>query len=65
MTLSDYERSGTPFRSGFSGRCTIDDDHLIRRDDLVVRVRLQENPFVHVPGVACKGCTIMLPKTKK
>lgn len=47
---------GRRFKSQFSGVCTIDRDHPIKRGDWVTRVEHADNPFIPVTGVACKYC---------
>lgn len=44
------------FRAKQSARCTIDDEHRIKRDDLVGKLQRADNPFITVPGLACKNC---------
>lgn len=61
----DYETVGRAFRSAFRGECTIEYRHSIRKGDLVSRVRRADNPHILVNGVACKNCTLMLPRGKE
>lgn len=52
------------FPSQFSGWCTIEDSHRIRKGDRVSKIRLADNPMVSIPGVACAMCTRDIPKAK-
>lgn len=60
-TWDDYERDSPKFEALFSGRCTIDRNHKIRKGDEVSRVKLKDNPLIPIPGVACKSCVILMP----
>lgn len=59
-----YEVIGRSFQAVYSGVCTIDHDHEIRRGDKVARVRHADNPLIAVGGVACKNCIREIPKAK-
>ena len=61
----EYETVGRPFKSQFRGVCTIEYRHSNKRGDLVARVRRADNPNILIGGVACKNCTLMLPRGKK
>lgn len=60
-----YEVTGRPFEARFPGRCTLDDEHTIRRGDLVAYVRHADNPMLPVPGVACASCVKSLPRAHR
>lgn len=62
--IDDYETLGS-FDAGWSGRCTIDPDHTIKRGDRVAKIQLKANPLLPVTGVACKHCTSHLKGYKK
>jgi len=59
----DYETLAT-FISQYSGVCTIDNNHTYKRGDRIAKVQSTRNPFVPVPGVACKHCTRELPRAR-
>lgn len=59
-----YETTGGRFRSQFRGRCCVEPRHEIRKGDFVTRVRRADNPTILVRGVACKYCTLELPRGK-
>lgn len=61
----EYETIGRAFKSQFNGTCRVDDRHTVRKGQLVARIQRADNPNILVQGVACKNCTIMLPKGKK
>lgn len=61
----DYETLGRAFKSQYSGSCTVEYRHHIKRGDLVSRVRRADNPNILVTGVACKTCTLMLPRGRE
>lgn len=52
------------FPSQFSGYCTLDERHKIKKRDRVGKLRRADNPMVSVPGVTCKFCTLDFPKAK-
>lgn len=64
-TTEEYEVVGRAFDAQYSGRCTLDYDHQIRRGDLVARVRHADNPMLPVQGVACSACVKVLPRAKR
>lgn len=51
-----YEIVGRAFESQYSGRCTLDPDHKIKRGDRVARIQRKDNPMLPVSGVVCKNC---------
>lgn len=51
-----YEIVGRTFESQFSGRCTLDPEHKIKRGQRVARVQRKDNPMLPVGGVACRLC---------
>lgn len=57
----EFEVLGRVFEAQFSGRCTIDYGHKIRRGDRVARVQRVANPMLPVAGVACAMCVKVLP----
>lgn len=59
----EFEVMGRIFEAQFSGHCTIDYDHKIRRGDRVARVQRVANPMLPVAGVACAMCVKVLPKS--
>lgn len=59
-----YETTGFAFKSLYKGVCTIEPRHTIRKGDLVSRVQRADNPSIVITGVACRNCTLMLPKGK-
>jgi hypothetical protein len=59
-----YEVVGRTWEASFSGHCTIEYAHAVRRGDKVSRVRRADNPMLPVPGVACSLCLKMLPRAK-
>lgn len=61
----EYETIGRAFRSQFRGDCTIDNRHRILKGHLVSRVQRADNPNILIQGVACKNCTLMLPRGKQ
>lgn len=50
------------FRTKYAGRCNIDDEHRIKRDDLVGKLQRADNPLIPVTGLACKMCIKHIPK---
>lgn len=60
----DFEITAV-FDAKFSGRCSIDDDHIIRRGDRVGFIQHADNPMLPIRGVACKACVISYPSAKK
>lgn len=50
------------FRSGYSGYCTLDPEHRIKRNDLVGKLGRADNPMLPVTGVACKYCVKHIPR---
>ena len=58
----DYEIIGRPFEAQYSGVCTLDYDHRIKRGEKISRVQHAGNPFLPVSGVACAACTVDLPR---
>lgn len=56
-----YEVTKT-FDARFAGRCAVDEDHKIRKGDLVGFLRLASNPLRPVQGVACGACVRVLPR---
>lgn len=61
----EYETIGRAFRTMYKGNCTVDYRHPIKKGDLVSKVRRQDNPIILVTGVACKTCTLMLPRGRE
>lgn len=61
----EYETIGRAFRSQFRGVCTLDQRHTVLKNHLVSKVQRADNPNILVTGVACKNCTLMLPRGKK
>jgi len=59
--LEEFEIVGHTFEAQFSGTCTIDRSHEIRRKDRVAKVQRADNPMLPVSGVACKNCVRLLP----
>lgn len=57
-----YETVGGKFRSQFRGVCVVEPRHDIRKGDFVSRVRRADNPNILIRGVACRNCTIDLPR---
>lgn len=62
--ITDYERIGRIFDAQYPGRCVFDYDHRVKLRDSVSKVRLRENPFLPISGVACKACTRLLPAAR-
>lgn len=60
-TDDDFELIGRWFEAQFSGHCTLDYEHRIRRGDKVSRVQHASNPMLPVTGVACSACVKVLP----
>ena len=60
----DYEVLAV-FPSQFSGVCTLNMTHKIRRGDFVSKIQRADNPFIPISGVACSMCTRDFPKAKK
>ena len=54
--LEHFEISSAVFEAQYSGRCTINHSHKIKRGERVARVQFSDNPMVPVPGVACYSC---------
>jgi hypothetical protein len=52
------------FRSKFSGYCTLNDSHRIRKDERVSKIRRADNPLISIPGVACSVCSMDIPRAK-
>lgn len=63
MELPNFEVTNT-FLSQFSGRCTINEDHLVRKGDKVGKVRKADNPMIPIRGVCCKACVFDFPRAK-
>jgi hypothetical protein len=61
----EYETIGRAFRSQFRGVCAVDERHRVLKGHLVSRIQRADNPNILVTGVACKMCTVTLPKGKK
>lgn len=61
----EYETVGGAFKSQFRGQCTVERRHDIRKGDLVSRVQRADNPNILITGVACRSCTLMLPRGKR
>ena len=55
--LLEFEAVGRRFQARYSGSCTINYGHSIRRGDWVTRVQRADNPMIPVSGVACTSCT--------
>jgi len=60
----EYEVVGRAFKTEYKGTCVVERRHDIKRGDLVSKVQRSDNPAIVVPGVACKHCTLTLPKGK-
>lgn len=60
-----YEVIGRTFEAQYSGHCTVEYRHRIRRGDTVARVQKADNPMLPVPGVACSLCVKLLPRGKR
>ena len=58
----EFEVIGKVFEAQYSGHCTIEYAHKIRRGDRVARVQRVSNPMLPVAGVACAMCVKILPK---
>ncbi len=58
---AEFEIVGRVFEAQFSGHCTLDYDHKVRRGDRVARVQRADNPMMPISGVACKDCVKILP----
>jgi hypothetical protein len=52
------------FPSQFTGWCTLNDSHKIRKGDRVSKLRRADNPLVGIPGVACPNCSLNIPRAK-
>lgn len=61
----EFEVLSRSFEAQFPGRCTLDYDHVIKRGDLIARVRHADNPMQPVQGVACSKCVKMLPRAER
>lgn len=61
----EYEIIGRVFEAAFPGHCTIDYEHRVKRGDSVARVQRADNPMLPVTGVACRACTLVLPRAKR
>lgn len=59
-----FEVVGRTFEAMYPGRCTIDEDHVVKRGSTVARVRLASNPMLPQPGVACASCVKILPRAR-
>lgn len=44
------------------GRCCLDEEHKIKRGDKIGKLQHSNNPFVPIPGWACKKCIEWLPR---
>jgi hypothetical protein len=60
-TEHDYELVGRKFDAQYSGHCTIDYEHVVRRGTTVSGVQRADNPMLPVSGVACSACVKSLP----
>ena len=60
-----YERISKPFLSTFSGRCAVDNTHIVKKNTWVARVQRADNPMLPVTGVACATCVKMLRRVSK
>jgi hypothetical protein len=49
------------FPAQYSGFCTVDRAHKIKRGDIVAVVQRADNPMLPVKGVACRSCVSILP----
>lgn len=58
---ADYEIVRS-FLATQSGRCTLDEDHKIARGDKIAKIQYADNPYVPIPGYACKHCIKFLPR---
>jgi hypothetical protein len=59
--LDEYEVTQT-FLAVYIGQCTMDNQHPIRRNTRVGRVRMISNPLIPIPGVACADCVRLMPR---
>lgn len=50
------------FNALYTGSCTLDNRHDIRRGTRVGKVRQIDNPLIPIPGVACASCVKFLPR---
>lgn len=58
---SEFEIIGRVFEAQYSGVCTINYDHRVKRGDRVAKVQRADNPMLPVSGVACAACVKVLP----
>ena len=56
---SEYD-SVEIFRAKFNGFCFFDDEHKIRRNDLIFKPRKISHPGLVVGGYGCKNCLKLL-----
>lgn len=49
------------FTATQSGQCCLVDTHKIKRGDIIGKLQHSGNPFISVPGWACKACTRSYP----
>jgi hypothetical protein len=56
----EYEMIGRRFQAQYGGVCTINMDHIVKRQDWVSKVQFADNPMLPVSGVACTSCTRIL-----
>jgi hypothetical protein len=59
----DYEVVAA-FPASRGGRCFVEQSHKIRTGDLIARIQHSTNPFIPVPGFACRDCARTLPRAK-
>lgn len=60
----DYEVTAI-FAAQFASTCTLNESHRIRKGDRVGKLQYADNPYISIPGVACKYCTTDYPRAKK
>ena len=61
---ADVERVSPIFAAQYSGVCVLDRSHIVKRGDKVSKVRYVDNPLITLSGVACKNCTLDVPRAK-
>lgn len=56
----EFEILGRVFPAAYPGCCTLDRDHVIKRNDRVARVQRADNPNLTISGVACAQCVRLM-----
>jgi len=59
--VQEFELIGRRFQAVYGGVCTINFDHIVKRQDWVSKVQFSDNPMLPVSGVACAQCVRVLP----